>query len=63
FASNYIQFNVKSGSIIILHDRKKRGKRTAETLETILPALKQSGYEIVTLSELYNTRKLNDADK
>ena len=63
FASNYIQFNVKSGSIIILHDRKKRGKRTAKTLETILPALKQSGYKIVTLSELYNARKLNDADK
>jgi len=63
FASNYIQFNVKKGSIIILHDREKRGKRTAKTLESILPALKQSGYQIVTLSELYSARKLNDADK
>ena len=60
FASNYIQFNVKKGSIIILHDRKKRGKRTAETLESFLPALKQYGYKIVTLSELYNVRIIND---
>lgn len=52
FAARYIQSNVESGSIIILHDGGSRGLRTAATLEAILPQLEASGFEAVTLSTL-----------
>ena len=52
FSTHYILWKVKPGDIIVLHDYKARGKRTAKALETLLPELKLRGYEIVTLSEL-----------
>lgn len=52
FSSFYISMTVRPGSIIILHDRSARGARTFETLHSILPILKNRGYEFVTLSEL-----------
>lgn len=57
--SQHILFNVRPGDIIILHDCGSRGKRTAETLEIILPALLKKGYSIVTLSELWQSQELD----
>lgn len=57
FASFYITQNVRPGSIIILHDRGARGKRTIKTLNNILPKLKARGYKMVTLSELYDSKR------
>jgi peptidoglycan/xylan/chitin deacetylase (PgdA/CDA1 family) len=54
FATNYILWNVKSGDIIILHDRGKRGKRTVQTLKRILPEFNRRGYKVVSLTELYS---------
>jgi peptidoglycan/xylan/chitin deacetylase (PgdA/CDA1 family) len=56
FATNFILWNVKPGAIIILHDRGKRGKRTIQTLKRILPELNRRGYNVVTLTELYQNR-------
>ncbi len=46
----------RPGSIIILHDRGDRGKRTIKTLKHILPKLKARGYRFVTLSKLYDSK-------
>lgn len=40
------------GSIVILHDGKGRGGRTAETLRRALPDLRRRGYRMTTLSAL-----------
>ncbi len=40
---------VKNGSIILLHNG---AKNTPEALKTLLPALKEKGFECVTVSEL-----------
>jgi peptidoglycan/xylan/chitin deacetylase (PgdA/CDA1 family) len=52
FAEKHILFNVRPGSIIVLHDVGSRGERTATTLDNILPRLKKRGYRVVTLTEL-----------
>lgn len=52
FATRYVLWRVKPGAIIVLHDNGGRGERTAETLSTILPELKEQGFRITTLSEL-----------
>lgn len=52
FASRYVLWRVKPGAIIVLHDNGLRGERTAETLKSILPELKEQGFRITTLSEL-----------
>jgi len=41
---------VTSGSIILLHDRKKTG---VDAAELIIAALVKEGYKFVTVSELY----------
>ena len=51
-ATGYILSNVRPGAVIVLHDRGARGRRTAETLRRVLPALGRRGYRVVTLSEL-----------
>lgn len=43
---------VRPGSIIVLHDRGPRGRRTAEALDRLLPALAARGYRVVTLTAL-----------
>ena len=53
FASWQILTNAHPGSIIVLHDGGERGQRTVSTLNSILPQLKQKGYRVVTLSELF----------
>jgi peptidoglycan-N-acetylglucosamine deacetylase len=52
FASRLILSNVRPGAIIVLHDGRARGWRTARTLRTVLPELRRRGYRVVTLSEL-----------
>lgn len=53
FASMQILCNARPGSIVILHDSGLWGERTALTLSRVLPKLSQKGYQVVTLSELY----------
>ena len=52
FSAYYVLGNVKPGAVIVLHDYNRRGGRTAKALKIILPALKERGYRVVTLSEL-----------
>jgi peptidoglycan/xylan/chitin deacetylase (PgdA/CDA1 family) len=52
FAAHHVLWNVRPGSIIILHDHGARGKRTALALVTILPELNRRGFRVVPLSEL-----------
>jgi peptidoglycan-N-acetylglucosamine deacetylase len=53
FAAQHILWKVRPGSIVVLHDSGKWGKRTALTLEKILPKLlDRKGYRVITLSEL-----------
>jgi peptidoglycan/xylan/chitin deacetylase (PgdA/CDA1 family) len=51
-AASWIGWQTRPGAVIILHDREERGRRTAETLGKVLPALGEKGYRVVTLSEL-----------
>lgn len=51
-AAAYILANTRPGSVIILHEGGSRGRRTAEVLRRVLPALRARGYRVVTLSEL-----------
>jgi peptidoglycan/xylan/chitin deacetylase (PgdA/CDA1 family) len=47
---------VKNGSIIVFHDSDEKDQAdrrpTVEALKVILPALRQAGYRLVTVSEL-----------
>ncbi|WP_242025362.1 chitin deacetylase family protein [Leptolyngbya sp. FACHB-36] len=54
FASHHILMNIYPGAIVVLHDTKSRGRRTAATLEAVLPALHRRGYQCVTLSDLFS---------
>ena len=52
FARRFILWAAHPGGIIILHDRRARGERTASVLRAVLPELQRRGYRIGTLSEL-----------
>jgi len=52
--ARHILSMVRPGSIIIIHDRREY---TSRMLQTVLPALKRRGYEIVTLSHLLSLEK------
>lgn len=52
FASRYILWRIRPGSIVLLHDLGSRGERSARTLARILPELKRRGFGFATLSEL-----------
>ena len=52
FARRFILWAAHPGGIVILHDRRSRGKRTASVLRAVLPELPRRGYRIGTLSEL-----------
>lgn len=52
FSSRHILWNVRPGSIVVLHDAGARGRRTAAVLRTVLPELRRRGYQVVSLSEL-----------
>jgi peptidoglycan/xylan/chitin deacetylase (PgdA/CDA1 family) len=53
FARRFILWAAHPGGIIILHDRRSRGERTAAVLGDALPELQRRGYRIGTLSELF----------
>ena len=46
---------VKDGTIVLLHDMQGNSK-TVEALKTIIPTLKDEGYEFVTVSELFEAK-------
>lgn len=48
----------EDGAIILLHDFEDNDK-TVEALETIIPALRERGYEFVTVSELFRRKKID----
>ena len=48
----YIRSQVFPGAVIIVHDGKEDRVRTVRGLDSVLPELKRSGYQVVTLSEL-----------
>ncbi|MFQ5942780.1 MAG: chitin deacetylase family protein [Anaerolineales bacterium] len=52
FASEFILWRIRPGDVIVLHDHRWRGERTADTLSRVLPELIDRGYKVVTLSEL-----------
>jgi peptidoglycan-N-acetylglucosamine deacetylase len=52
FATQFILANAQAGGIVVLHDSGDWGKNTAETLDQVLPKLKERGYKVVNLSEL-----------
>ena len=52
FASEFILWRIRPGDVIVLHDHRWRGERTADTLSRVLPELIERGYKVVTLSEL-----------
>lgn len=57
FSRRFILSNARAGSVLILHDWGSKGRRTLKTLAKVLPALKQRGFQIVTLSELEGLRE------
>jgi len=52
FHAWYILRHVQPGSVIVLHDAKGRGPTTAETLDAVLPVLRERGYRVLTLTGL-----------
>jgi peptidoglycan/xylan/chitin deacetylase (PgdA/CDA1 family) len=54
FSARYVLWKVRPGSIVVLHDGGRRGERTLKALATILPELRQRGFKMVTLSDLYD---------
>ncbi|MGC1528678.1 MAG: chitin deacetylase family protein [Phormidesmis sp.] len=55
FASAFILSTVRPGDIIVLHDGLERGRRTAQTLAKILPALQARGYAVTTVTQLMSS--------
>jgi peptidoglycan/xylan/chitin deacetylase (PgdA/CDA1 family) len=60
FTAKYVLWKVQPGSVIVLHDYKTRGQRTAEALQMILPELEDRGFKVVTLSELTAIQATSD---
>ncbi|MDJ0661205.1 MAG: chitin deacetylase family protein [Crocosphaera sp.] len=62
FAYYSILSNLRPGAIIVLHDGGREGKsgnwgeRTNETLNKVLPEIKNRGYQTVTLSEMFSNQ-------
>ena len=50
--------NAKNGQIILMHDAKGN-RRTVKALKTIVPELQKQGYELVTLTELFEVQGVN----
>lgn len=61
YAAWHILRNAHPGAVIVLHDGAADRQRTVETLRRVLPALRQRGYRVVTLSELVAGREANGA--
>ncbi len=51
---NRVLSQVQNGDIILFHDQGGSRMQTVESLKRIIPALKERGFELVTVSELIN---------
>jgi len=49
--------NVRPGAILVLHDGKADRARTADVLDSVIPAVKKRGVEILTISGLRETAR------
>ena len=56
--ANTIISNVKDGDIILMHDFSGNSN-TVAALDTIIPWLKNNGYELVTVSQLFELKGVN----
>ena len=63
--ARFINWMVQPGSIVVLHDVEDRGRRTAETLDRLLPILQDRGYRVMSLGELdaIYTEKNSESDR
>ena len=59
YLKRYVLYAVRPGAIIVLHDDKGRGARTADVLAEVLPALRAEGYRVVTISDLVAAKNLH----
>jgi peptidoglycan/xylan/chitin deacetylase (PgdA/CDA1 family) len=50
--ATFINWMVQPGSIVVLHDVDGRGRRTAATLDRLLPILHDRDYAVMSLGEL-----------
>lgn len=61
--ANKVISNARNGDIVLMHDYVLNSKQTLEALKLILPALKEKGFEFVTISSLlkekYDEETLN----
>ncbi len=53
FSATFILVNTCPGSILVLHDRGNRGRRTVKVLSNIIPKLQKRRYQFVTLTQLF----------
>lgn len=51
-----VMSGMKDGAIILLHDVQPKPHPTPEAIDTLIPKLKEEGYEFVTLSELFERK-------
>ena len=52
--------NIRPGAILVLHDGGPRRASSIHVLALLLPRLRDMGYRIVTLGELYDLREGSD---
>lgn len=55
--AGFARWKARPGDVLVLHDGPGRGRRTAQVLERLLPALRERGIRVVTLSELVEGRR------
>ena len=60
--ASHVLGNVQSGDIILFHDSvSRRDPQTLTAIKTIIPALKERGFQFVTVSELIDTASCTSA--
>jgi peptidoglycan/xylan/chitin deacetylase (PgdA/CDA1 family) len=52
FMAATVNWMLEAGSVVVLHDRGERGRRTIATLDILLPEIEGRGYSAVSLSQL-----------
>jgi peptidoglycan/xylan/chitin deacetylase (PgdA/CDA1 family) len=57
--ANYVLSGMRDGAIILLHDVQPDPHPTPEALDILIPALKDLGYEFVTLRDLFDRKDVN----
>ncbi|CAH2714127.1 Peptidoglycan-N-acetylglucosamine deacetylase [Neobacillus rhizosphaerae] len=55
--ANHVIRHARNGDIILLHDGGGDRSQTVEALKIFLPALKEKGYQFVTVSELLSNKE------